>query len=190
MLKKLMITTAASGLMLGAAFAQTQTSPNPSATQDQSQLSGGTTGAASGSANFISSQSSNQWLASELKGAEVLGPGDEKIGNVDDILFDKDGRVAAYVVGVGGFLGIGAKDVALAPTSFQVMQGKDSSDVKLKLSMTKDQLKQAQAFQSQRDQAAASRRATTGTNPGSGSGGLSGGMAPRPSQSTPGSTSR
>ncbi len=66
-----------------------------------------------------------------------------------DILFDKDGKIEAYVVGVGGFLGIGAKDVALAPSAFQVVTGdksKNESD-KLRLSMTKDQLKQAANFE-------------------------------------------
>ena len=33
-----------------------------------------------------------------------------------DILFDKNGKIEAYIVSVGGFLGIGAKDVALAPS--------------------------------------------------------------------------
>ena len=53
------------------------------------------------------------------------------------------------MVGVGGFLGIGAKDVALAPTAFQVVPGdktKNESD-KLRLSMTKDELKQASNFE-------------------------------------------
>ena len=40
---------------------------------------------------------------------------------MSDILFDKDGKIEAYVVGVGGFLGIGAKDVALAPSAFQIV---------------------------------------------------------------------
>ena len=50
----------------------------------------------------------------------MIGANNEKIGDVNDILFDRNGRVLAYVIGVGGFLGIGAKDVALAPASFQV----------------------------------------------------------------------
>ena len=49
-----------------------------------------------------------------------MGTDNAKIGDVTDVLFDKDGKVLAYVVGVGGFLGIGSKDVALAPSSFQV----------------------------------------------------------------------
>ena len=79
----------------------------------------------------------------------MIGSDDKKIGDVSDILFDKDGKIEAYVVGVGGFLGIGAKDVALAPSAFQVVPGdksKNESD-KLRLSMTKDELKQAANFE-------------------------------------------
>src|SRR5438552_2219868 len=148
MLKKLMITTAIGGLMIGSAFAADDvksTSPAPAAkstemTQPSSSAS---------SAKFINSQRQDQYLASKFKGTDVIGADDKKIGDVSDILFDKDGKIEAYVVGVGGFLGIGSKDVALAPTAFQVVSGdksKNESD-KLRLSMTKDQLKEAANFE-------------------------------------------
>jgi PRC-barrel domain len=41
------------------------------------------------------------------------GTSDNKIGGVDDILIDKEGRVTAVIIGVGGFLGMGEKDVAV-----------------------------------------------------------------------------
>src|SRR4029078_13179468 len=74
-----------------------------------------------GSAKFVSSQTSDQWVASKFKGTDVLGPNNEKVGDVADVLFTKDGKVLAYIVGVGGFLGIGQKDVAIEPSSFQVV---------------------------------------------------------------------
>ena len=77
----------------------------------------------------------------------MIGAADEKIGDVSDILFDEKGTVLAYIVGVGGFLGIGSKDVAIAPASFQKVPGKDGANEKLRLSMTKEQLKQAAAFE-------------------------------------------
>ena len=101
------------------------------------------------SAKFINSQRQDQFLASKFKGTDVIGSDDKKIGDVSDILFDKDGKIEAYVVGVGGFLGIGAKDVALAPSAFQIVPGdksRNESD-KLRLSMTQDELKQAANFE-------------------------------------------
>src|SRR6185312_530561 len=76
-----------------------------------------------GSAKFISDQSSDQFLASKFKGTDVLGADNQKIGDVSDILFDKGGKILAYVVSVGGFLGINAKHVALEPAAFEVVSG-------------------------------------------------------------------
>lgn len=55
----------------------------------------------------------------------------------------------AIIVSVGGFLGMGAKDIALSPASFEVIYGdKSKNEVdKLRITMTKDQLKQAAAFE-------------------------------------------
>jgi sporulation protein YlmC with PRC-barrel domain len=135
MLKKLMITTASLALLTSAAIAQTpdQTQPAPpSATAAKGQV--------------ITEQKPDQLLASKLKGTDVIGSNNEKIGDVSDMLFDKDGKILAYVVGVGGFLGIGTKDVALSPTSFQIVPANDKESMKLKLSMTKDELKTAADF--------------------------------------------
>ena len=170
MLKKLMITTALSGLMMGGAFAQAvDTKPidspaakSPPAASTPASPPAASTPAAtgSGSAQFINTQKPDQFLASKFKGTDVVGADNEKIGDVSDILFDKTGKIEAFVVSVGGFLGMGAKDVALAPASFQVVSGdksKNESD-KLKLStMTKDQLKQAANFEPYKEP-----RATTG----------------------------
>jgi hypothetical protein len=163
MLKKLLVTTAITSLMIGAAAAEgtatpprpapapAVTAPAPSATPapaaKSTEMTTPTT--SSSSAKFINSQRSDQFLASRFKGTDVLGPDDKKVGDVSDILFDKSGKVLAYVVGVGGFLGIGAKDVALDPAAFEVVAGdpaKHESD-KLKIAMTKDDLKQAAAFE-------------------------------------------
>jgi sporulation protein YlmC with PRC-barrel domain len=96
--------------------------------------------------NFVSSQKPDQWLATKFKGTDVVGSDNEKIGDVSDILFDKSGKVDAIIVSVGGFLGVGAKEVALAPNSFDVVPGQNGAADKLKLSATKDQLKDAQNF--------------------------------------------
>jgi hypothetical protein len=53
-------------------------------------------------------------MASKLIGTTVVGANNESIGDVNDILLDRNGQAVAVVVGVGGFLGIGEKDVAVA----------------------------------------------------------------------------
>jgi sporulation protein YlmC with PRC-barrel domain len=151
MLKKLMITTASLVLLSSAAMAQAPDqpkSPPPAATTDQPKTSppAATTEKTADKNQVITEQKSDQLLASKLKGTNVMGSNNEKIGDVSDILFDKDGKVLAYVVGVGGFLGIGAKDVALSPASFQIVPANERESMKLKLSMTKDELKTAADF--------------------------------------------
>ena len=148
MLKNFMITTAAVALLAGTAVAQDRTAqPN-------------TTVAPAGSAQFVSVQSPEQWLATKFKGTDVIGTNNEKIGDVSDILFDKSGKVDAYIVGVGGFLGIGTKDVALAPNAFQMQPATDRENMKLRLSMTKDELKNAPEFKPYKEAAR-----TTSNNP-------------------------
>jgi sporulation protein YlmC with PRC-barrel domain len=136
MRKSLIFGVALSALMLSGAFAQ---SP--------SQLrSGSNPPAALNKIDFVMSQKPDQWLASKFKGTDVIGVDNKKIGDVSDILFDKSGKIEAFIISVGGFLGMGSKEVALAPGSFDVVPGSRGGADKLKLSMSQEQLKQAQNF--------------------------------------------
>jgi sporulation protein YlmC with PRC-barrel domain len=55
----------------------------------------------------------NQMLASELIGTKVISANNESVGDINDVVVDRNGQAVAAVVGVGGFLGIGEKDVAV-----------------------------------------------------------------------------
>ena len=181
MLKKLMVTTAIGGLMIGSAFAaediKSPATPAPSSSMSTTAPSTASAAPSATPAKFVNSQRQDQYLASKFKGTDVIGTDDKKIGDVSDILFDKDGKIEAYVVGVGGFLGIGSKDVALAPSAFQLVAGdksKNESD-KLRLSMTKDQLKEAANFEPYKEP-----RSTTGMSAGT----MGGSTGTRPSPTT------
>jgi hypothetical protein len=60
-----------------------------------------------------------QWRASKLIGVDVYGYDKDnrndrdKIGDVNEVILDRNGNVEAVVIGVGGFLGVGEKDVAI-----------------------------------------------------------------------------
>ncbi len=148
MLKKLMMTTAAAALVAGTAIAQAPAPDSPKAPpmQKTEPMPAPGASAAQGSRQFVSVQASDQWLATKFKGTDVIGSNNEKIGDVTDLLIDQNGRIVAYIVGVGGFLGIGQKDVALAPAAFQVQPASDREELKLKLAMTRDELKNAPEF--------------------------------------------
>jgi sporulation protein YlmC with PRC-barrel domain len=68
---------------------------------------------------FVTQQDMNQWRASKLVGVGVYGPDQKKVGSIKDILVDHDGNAQTIVVSVGGFLGIGAKDVGVPFKSMQ-----------------------------------------------------------------------
>lgn len=70
---------------------------------------------------FVIRQQPGQVLGSNLMDAEVVTINDESLGSVNDVLLDEQGRVAAIVVGVGGFLGIGQKEVGIPLEQAQVM---------------------------------------------------------------------
>ena len=141
MTKTLLALATASTLSLSVALAQSPTGapPAPSAAPAASSEMGS-------AANTITAQKPDEWLATKLRGTSVLGSDGVKIGSVDDILLDRNGSIKALVIGVGGFLGIGAKDVAIPFKQFQVVPGTEGKSDVLTLSMTKDQLADAQDF--------------------------------------------
>jgi hypothetical protein len=63
---------------------------------------------------IVSQQQPGQWMASKLIGTTVVGANNESIGDVNDVLLDRNGQAVAVIIGVGGFLGIGEKDVAVS----------------------------------------------------------------------------
>jgi sporulation protein YlmC with PRC-barrel domain len=127
MLKKHMAAClVASAFITMPVLAQTSTTPGAtSPTQPATSApspSSGATGAGSGAAasgKFITEQQGTQWRASKLIGLDVYGADNQKIGDVNDVLVDRQGNADAVVVGVGGFLGIGEKNVALPFSAFE-----------------------------------------------------------------------
>jgi sporulation protein YlmC with PRC-barrel domain len=104
MIRTLLSTTALAALIATGAYAQEATTPAP--TQDpavQETAPAAPVARADGS------------LVTNIIGESVYnGTGDdaENIGNVSDVVFDENGQAKSVVIGVGGFLGVGAKNVA------------------------------------------------------------------------------
>ena len=55
-----------------------------------------------------------EWRASKLVGVNVYNEANEKIGDINDVILDKSGKVSNVILGVGGFLGMGEHNVAIA----------------------------------------------------------------------------
>jgi putative membrane protein len=79
----------------------------------------------------IAKPGSDHILASDLEGTSVYGAKNENIGEIDDVVLDRKGRVVAVIVGVGGFLGIGEKSVAIPFEALEIAaaggQGRSST---------------------------------------------------------------
>ena len=54
-----------------------------------------------------------EWRSSKLTGLTVYNNSDERLGDINELIVGKDGRIESVVLGVGGFLGMGEHDVAV-----------------------------------------------------------------------------
>ncbi|MHC2462054.1 PRC-barrel domain-containing protein [Bradyrhizobium embrapense] len=86
----------------------------------------------------------DSWTITNYYKQNVYDPKESKIGTIDDVLVDKAGKVTGLVVGVGGFLGAGEKDVIVPYTA--VKSQKKDDKWWLTLDETKDSLKAAPGF--------------------------------------------
>jgi sporulation protein YlmC with PRC-barrel domain len=96
-------------------------------------------------AKMLASIPANATTATHWYKQSVYDPSDAKVGEIVDVLVDRDGKIAALIVGVGGFLGMGEKDVAVP---FNAVQFKTKDDNKWYpvMNTTKDALKNAPGY--------------------------------------------
>src|SRR3982750_3905171 len=95
---------AGSALLASVAFAQSPSTPSESTKMAPA--------AASDSSTSPSSFTGN-WRASKVVGLSVYNDKNESVGSINDLLTDKNGKIVAVVIGVGGFLGVGEHLVAV-----------------------------------------------------------------------------
>ncbi len=99
---------------------------------------------AAGGSGLMTSVPSSSVTVTDWYKQDVYDPQNNKIGEIMDVLVNKDGQVQAAIVGVGGFLGAGEKDVAV---SFNTIKQTTKNDkVYLTMDTSKDALKKAPGF--------------------------------------------
>ncbi len=82
--------------------------------------------------------------ASDFTGKRIYSKAGDDIGEVNDVLLSADGKISAVILGVGGFLGIGEKDVLVSMSSIDMQRSGDV--VKLVVDATKEMLTSAPTF--------------------------------------------
>jgi sporulation protein YlmC with PRC-barrel domain len=143
------VSVAALTVLLGATVAMAQTSPpaqRPAATPPAT-----TEVPKTPVTGQILVQDANTVLAKELIGLTVYAPDKAKIGSISDLILSKDAKtVEGFIIGVGGFLGIGEKSVALKMDRLQISHNGDGS-MQLMMDVKKEELANAPSFKSKRD---------------------------------------
>ncbi len=105
---------------------------------------------------FIAEQASEEGLVSNWDGEAIYNASDENLGSVDDLLLTEDGQIKAVVVGVGGFLGIGKKSVAIAIDAIEPRTD-ENGDLSLYVTASAEQLDGAPTFKTQAELLAEAR---------------------------------
>src|SRR5215213_5539171 len=117
---KMMALALATTLLGSTVWAQTNP-PAPSSSAPN-------TAAPAQSGQFMTQEKPGQWRASKLSGLNVYNNSNEKIGDIREVLLNRDGKAEAVVIGVGGFLGIGERDVALPFSEIKFVDQPRTSD--------------------------------------------------------------
>ncbi|MDB5600745.1 MAG: PRC-barrel protein [Xanthobacteraceae bacterium] len=99
-------------LMSTTAFSQSTNQGNSSAPAATAPVATTTT-------TTTKSTMSGHWRASKMMGLDIYNEQNEKLGDVNEILLDSTGKVAGYVIGVGGFLGMGEHDILVEPSKIK-----------------------------------------------------------------------
>ena len=94
---------------------------------------------------FVTEQPLNQWLASGFIDQNVTNLGGETIGEITDLLFDAQGRISTAIIGVGGFLGLGERNVGVPFSALTFTSGKNNERV-IVLQVNKETLMKAPEF--------------------------------------------
>ncbi len=144
--------------------------PAGDAAQAPAPAPAATTDTAAAGGTYLTEQAADQLSANTYIGQAVYNGQNESIGNVNDLIMKKDGGLVAAVIGVGGFLGIGEKNVAVPMDKVTVAQNTQDGSVKLTTSETAETLKAAPEFktlQMQSAEKAPAAGATDATSTGS-----------------------
>ena len=103
-------------------------------------------------------------LASTLLGTPVYNGENQSLGEINDVLLDADGQLRTVVIGVGGFLGIAERDVAVPWKALGVSRD-ENQDLMLRLDVSREQLENAPEFESVEDRRMAEEAARAAQSP-------------------------
>ncbi|MEB2848351.1 PRC-barrel domain-containing protein [Endobacterium cereale] len=108
--------------------AATNQNKAPNAMSDQKPMDMASDQSAETAGPFITVPEMGAWRVTDLEGKAVYGAENESIGEINDVLVSQDGSINAVIIGVGGFLGIGEKNVAVDMSALQLGPGANQQE--------------------------------------------------------------
>lgn len=138
-MKASVLAACAALLMSSSAIAQTSTTPAPSSPPAATQPSTSPPARTEMKSQAPTEEVKGAWNVRDFMRSRVYNMNGERIGDVNDILVDDSGRITAVIVGVGGFLGIGEKEVSMSTDQVKRMIHSDGQAY-FTVNATKDQL--------------------------------------------------
>ncbi len=115
----------------------TNTTPTPAPAAPSVTTPGSTMAPAARTATDPAVAAPGQADAKKLIGRNIKNANNDTVGEIKSVNLDKDGKVQSVIVGVGGFLGMGEREVALAWSDLQI----SNNGEQVMVNMTKDQMK-------------------------------------------------
>ncbi|WP_290647578.1 PRC-barrel domain-containing protein [Aquisalimonas sp.] len=95
---------------------------------------------------YMSSKPEGAFHANDLIGNTVKGAEDEEVGSINDLIIDEDGQIVGVVVGVGGFLGIGDKDIAMSWDEIELTHDAEDDEYILRTDADEEMLDSAPEY--------------------------------------------
>lgn len=142
---RMLLGLAAGILMAGSSLVLAQTSPAPTPAPETPAAKPTEPPAAKTTGTQWYSRQADDMRVSKLIGTKVVNAANETVGDVNEIVLTQDGKVAAVILGVGGFLGMGEREVAISFSSIK-MSRDQSNNLVLTVNATKESLKDAPAW--------------------------------------------
>ncbi|TCD15217.1 PRC-barrel domain-containing protein [Oricola cellulosilytica] len=104
---------------------------------------------------FFVFEEADHYRSDKLLGASVFSSGGEVIGDINDLIVSTEGKFEGVIVGVGGFLGMGEKNVGVRFAALTLSEDPETNELKIVMEQTKESLEAAPAYVSKERQAVA-----------------------------------
>ena len=144
-MKRFALSAISLAALMASGIAIAQTTPDQPPAQEPQAQQPATPAPDASAASAVTLDASKAMLVTRIIGSSVFTAADENVGDINDLIFDNNGTIQAAIVGVGGFLGMGEKDVAVPLSQISAVRD-ETNAIKLTITASREDLEKAPAF--------------------------------------------